>query len=96
MISLLPQELSVKVQVLGERKAPDEVKAVIIDLCSWKALQASELATILSRDQAYITRNYLTPLIKEERLEYTIPDNPNHAQQAYKAVVEEENQGGQP
>lgn len=96
VIILLPQELSVKVQELGQRKAPDEVKAVIIDLCSWKALQASELATILGRDQAYITRNYLTPLIKEERLAYTIPDNPNHALQAYKVFVRDENQGGQP
>lgn len=82
----LPQELSLLVQELGQRKAPDEVKTVIVELCRWRALQASELAEILDRDQAYITRNYLSPLIKDGQLAYTIPDNPTHFQQAYKAI----------
>ena len=71
---------------LGQRKDPDEVKDVIVQLCRWKALQASEISQILDRDQAYITRQYLTPLVRNGMLAFTLPDNPAHPQQAYKAV----------
>lgn len=85
--SELPHDLAQMVQNLGQRKSPDEVKAVIVQLCRWRALQARELSAILERDQAYITRTYLTPLVRSGQLAYTIPDNPYHEQQAYKAAV---------
>ena len=86
IISELPKWLREVALNLGQRKDPDEVKDVIVQLCRWKALQASEISQILDRDQAYITRQYLTPLVRNGMLAFTLPDNPAHPQQAYKAV----------
>jgi ATP-dependent DNA helicase RecG len=32
----------------------------------------------------YLVREYLTPMIEDGELEYTIPEMPNHPKQAYR------------
>ena len=83
----LPQELTEAVQALGKRATPTEAKLVVRLLCAWKPMQAEEIAHILGREQRYVTRTYLGPMVRDEELAYTFPDNPAHPQQAYRATA---------
>ncbi|MBI1826076.1 MAG: putative DNA binding domain-containing protein [Planctomycetes bacterium] len=82
----LPAELTAAVAELGKRATPADVRPVIRELCAWRPLKAEELARILGRDQLYLTRTYLGPMVRDGELRYTIPDNPAHPQQAYRAT----------
>lgn len=82
----LPVHIAEAVVALGQRATPDEVKYVIRKLCAWRALQVTEIATILKRRRQYIQEKYLRPMIRKGELRYTYPNNPAHPQQAYKAV----------
>jgi len=79
----LPPEISELITGLGKRAKPEMITEVILKLCAYKSLKASEIAKILGRDQDYITRDYLTPTVDEGALTYTIPAMPNHPDQAY-------------
>lgn len=81
----LPVDLQTAISELGDRAAPSDVRPVIRKLCTWRPLRAEELARILGRGQGYLTRTYLGPMVRDGELQYTIPDNPAHPQQAYKA-----------
>lgn len=81
----LPTELATAIAGLGERARPSDLKPVIRRLCAWRPLRAEELAAILRRGQPYVTRTYLTPMVRDGELEFTHPDQPAHPQQAYKA-----------
>jgi ATP-dependent DNA helicase RecG len=80
----IPPELLVKVGSLGRNSKKNKVQEVIFNLCSWRPLRAEELARILARNQLYLIRNYLSPMISDKTLEYTIPEEPHHMRQAYK------------
>lgn len=82
----IPANLTAAVQGLGERANPAEVKPVIRQLCVWHPLRAEEIAAILQRGQPYVTRTYLTPMVRDGELEFVYPDQPAHPQQAYKAT----------
>ncbi len=80
----LPPELAEAAKSLGERAGPAEIKALIRRLCAWRALRPSDLAAILRRDQEYIQKQYLRPMVREGALEFTKPD-PADPQQEYRA-----------
>lgn len=80
----LPSHIAEAVEKLGRRATPEEVRYVILKLCKWRALQVTELATILNRNRRYIQDSYVTPMVKSGEIEYTYPDNPAHPHQAYR------------
>lgn len=82
----LPADLTAAVDGLGERANPAEVKPVIRQLCMWRPLRAEEIAAILQRGQPYVTRTYLTPMVRDGDLEFVYPDQPAHPQQAYRVA----------
>lgn len=80
-LTQMPEHLITKIQELGERSNPDEIKAVIVELCSWKSLSSSEIAAILGRNQQYLRTDYLTPLVRSGKLKQ---EKPSHSpQQTY-------------
>jgi len=81
----LPEDLTRAVQALGRRASPQQVREAILQLCRWRPLRASEIARVLGRNQTYVSGRYLGPMVEEGALEYTLPDNPAHPQQAYRA-----------
>ena len=87
-LGVMPAELQRQVEALGKRTTPEEVKTVIIALCTWHELQAYEIATIIGRNIRYIVNDYLSPAIREGVLVYTHPDNPAHPQQGYRATLQ--------
>jgi ATP-dependent DNA helicase RecG len=82
----VPSDLLSRVEGLGKRAKPAEVRAAVLALCGWKPLTAAELSRILARGQGYITEHYLSPMVSSGELEYTIPEVPSHMKQAYKAT----------
>lgn len=80
----LPLELKKALTSLGSRSSPDNIKNLILSLCTFKPFKLPELAGLLKRHDVYVRQNYLMPLIKAGKLEYLFPHQPNHPQQAYK------------
>ncbi|KAA6330675.1 hypothetical protein EZS27_020648 [termite gut metagenome] len=84
----LPDELRNKLEQLGQRSnSKDDIIDIILELCKWKALTLNQLSDLMERkDKKYLKNNYVTPLRKQGKLEYTIPEMPNHPKQAYRTV----------
>lgn len=83
----LPDNLKKKIENLGRRvKEKEQMNALILDLCQWQPLTLRQLSLIIRRNEKYLFQ-YITPLKTEGKLEYTIPDMPNHPDQAYKTVI---------
>jgi ATP-dependent DNA helicase RecG len=71
---------------LSKRSNSEEIRRMIMLLCASTPLTAKTLAQYLERNLRNLSREYLNPMIKEGILEYTIPEIPNHFQQAYRTV----------
>jgi len=82
----LPPELQELVAGLGQRTTPDKLREAVIRLCRYRPWQASELAGLFGRNPVYLGTQYLRPLVNADVLAYTMPDQPNHPHQAYRAV----------
>lgn len=86
----LPPHLAAQVTPLGQRSPSTAMRAAILALCSYKAWKTDELAFVLGRRADTIRQDYLRPMQREGLLEHTLPDEPNHPQQAYRAVKNNE------
>ena len=82
----LPPELAERVHALSRKTPREEAEALIVDLCRWQALSAEQLAALLGRNVVYLRTTFLAPLTRAKRLRHTIPEQPNHPQQTYRAT----------
>ena len=78
--------LAAKVGALGQRHPPQDVRDVVVALCTVRAWRVDELSAVLRRNPEVVRQNYLRPLMREGRLTMTNPQEPNDPQQAYRAV----------
>jgi ATP-dependent DNA helicase RecG len=62
------------------------VKDLVASLCALRPWRAEELALLLQRNTEYVRQNYLRPMLKEERIAMTNPQDLNDPNQAYIAV----------
>jgi len=90
LLDELPGQIAAKVGALGQRHPPEQVRALVIELCRFRAWRVEELALILNRNQEAIRQNYLRPLLAENRIVMTDPDRPKSKQQAYRSTEESE------
>lgn len=67
-----------------QRAKPEDVRAVILALCSENYLSLRELADLLGRKPTSVQNHYLTPMLKEGVLAQRYPNNPNHPNQGYR------------
>lgn len=89
LLETIPSELAERIPPVGSKPRRDVMRALIVDLCRWRALSARELATILhGREHKPLVRDYLTPMVTEGVLAYTIPEMENHPDQRYTVPVE--------
>lgn len=85
IVHQLPLELKEPLDRLGKKcHDEDKIKDFIVELCGWKSLKLIEIAAIMNRQPKYILRKFIQPLMSEGKLQYTIPDMPNHPEQAYR------------
>jgi ATP-dependent DNA helicase RecG len=86
LLSTLPPELAGTVLGLGRRHPPQAVRELVVALCRQQAWRADDLAALLDRRAETVRQDYLRPLMREGRIEMTMPDKPNDPQQAYRAA----------
>lgn len=82
----LPFNLKQQIKSLGKRTSDREkMNSGILNLCRWNPLTLKQLAALVQRNEKYMFM-IITPLRESGQLEYTIPEMPNHPDQAYKTV----------
>jgi ATP-dependent DNA helicase RecG len=86
----LPADITQRLQTLGQRVSQPDLAQLTIDLCHCRPFSSDELATILGKKRKYLLDRVLTPLLRNGQLRHTIPDQPNHPDQAY--TVEEKDE----
>ena len=85
-LATISEDLRRRIPPAGSKPRRAVLRELIIDLCRWRPLSARELATILNgREPKPLVRDYLTPLVAEGLLVYTIPEMENHPEQRYVA-----------
>lgn len=86
LLDLVPDNLKEKIKGLGKKTSDRErMNLAILELCRWRPLTLRKLAILVDRNEKYMFK-IITPLRKDGKLEYTIPEMPNHPEQAYKTV----------
>ncbi len=86
MAESIPTNLIAEIHGLGKRSPPADIQAVIERLCRIRPFTADELALILNRNKKWVKLSYLSPMIRDGTLEYTIPESSRHPNQAYTAA----------
>jgi ATP-dependent DNA helicase RecG len=79
----IPNDLQDQIKSLGSRKNPAQVEKCIVKLCSIKPFTAAELAKIFKVKPSYLKTKFITKLLNEGKLKFTIPNKPKHPEQAY-------------
>ena len=84
LLATIPPELAERIPPAGSKPRRDVMRALIVDLCRWHALSARERTTLLhGREHKPFVRDYLSPMVTEGLLAYTIPAMENHPDQRY-------------
>ncbi len=81
---LSKKKLEERLNKIGKRTEPEEMKSLILELCRIKPYSSSELEKLLKRKRKYLLEQYLKPLIDDKLLEYTNPNSPNDPHQTYR------------
>jgi ATP-dependent DNA helicase RecG len=79
----LPAEIAKRIRTLGQRVSQPDLAQLTMDLCRHRPFSADELATTLGKTRKHVLERALTPLLRSGQLRHTIPDQPNHPDQAY-------------
>lgn len=83
----IPEHLAEKIKNLGQRTSNrQDLEAILLEVCSIRPHTLSQLSQLLARDEKYLLRHFLQPLRKSGKLVYTIPEVPNHPDQAYQTI----------
>lgn len=81
----LPIAIAVEIGKLGKRVEPNRLEGLIERICAFQPSSAEELAGWLGKTRNWLTNKYLFRMVREGRLEYTIPDMVKHPAQRYQA-----------
>ena len=79
----IPPDIAKSIRMLGKRNSPQEVRRVIVQICSVRPISAGEIARLVGRTKRWVLNSYLKPMIRDGQLEYAIPGEPNHPEQKY-------------
>ncbi|WP_281767173.1 Fic family protein [Methanoculleus bourgensis] len=79
----IPPDIAKSIRMLGKRSSPQEVRRVIVQICSVRPFSAGEIARLIGRSKKWVSASYLKPMIRDGQLEYAIPGEPNHPEQKY-------------
>lgn len=89
LLAALPADLRARIPGPGTKPRRETLRALIRDLCAWRALRARDIAALLGgRDHKHLVREFLSPMVGDGLLAYTIPAMENHPDQRYTLPVE--------
>ena len=83
--SELPDPIRTQLAGLGRRATPEALDTVLVALASWKPLSLEELSALTGRAATHLRMRNVKRLLKEGRLAYVHPEEPNHPEQKYVA-----------
>ena len=84
LLAGMPQPLCDRLPAPGSKPRKAQISALLVALCAWRSMSARELAALLRRrDHKHLVRDYLSPMVAEGLLAYTIPEMENHPEQRY-------------
>lgn len=84
LLQNIPDSLRNQLPEPNRRLTEKQTQELILELCALRAWSAKDFAALLGRDEKYLLRRFLSPLIEEGKLAYTEPDMRNHPAQAYR------------
>lgn len=70
----------------GKRVPTAQLRQAILCVCAQHFLTAQQLGQLLGKSSKALLNRYLTPMQRENLLEWRYPDYPNYPQQAYRAT----------
>ncbi len=88
LLAALPDPLRERLTERGRRHSPEETLDLVVEICRARESTAEDLALLLGRDRKYVMNDYLRPLLQAGRIQYTIPQQPRHPSQRYRATPE--------
>jgi ATP-dependent DNA helicase RecG len=71
---------------LDNRLSPEEMGSLILRLCQGHWLTRIQISDLVRRNPIALGSRFLTPMVKEGRLELRYPDKPNRTDQAYRTA----------
>jgi ATP-dependent DNA helicase RecG len=80
-------QIALPVQQAGKKVPKTTMENAILSLCAIDWLTLRSLSSLLSRKQDYLRNHFITPMLKDGRLELKMPGVPNHPQQAYRKAA---------
>lgn len=83
LLQTLPENLRQELESLKKRVSQPDLSAFVRELCRARAFSADEIAALLGKNRKYVLGRILTPLQQQGLLSLTIPNQPNHPDQAY-------------
>lgn len=83
----LPPDLERDLSSLKARMPQPAMEDLTWRLCAWRELSTEELAQLLRRNRNYVQDRLITPMLRAGRLAMTMPDQPNHPEQRYRATA---------
>jgi ATP-dependent DNA helicase RecG len=91
-LGTIPDSIRARLPAAGSKPRREVLRALILELCALRALSARELAAVLNRTEPKpLVRDYLSPMVKEGLLAYTIPEMENHPDQRYTLPTDKPN-----
>jgi ATP-dependent DNA helicase RecG len=83
----VPEYIQALLGDIGKRiNDKEKMNRVLLELCTWKPMTLKQLAAIVNRNEKYLLEHFIIPLRENGHLAYTIPDMPNHPEQAYRTI----------
>ena len=78
-----PLELQRELEALGGHCPLENLKLLILKLCAYRPLSRQILAILLKRNESYLKKRVIRPLLETHKLRYLIPEMVKHPRQAY-------------
>ena len=83
-LATIPASIRSRLPAAGAKPRREVLRALILELCAMRSLSAREIAAALSRtEHKPLVRDYLSPMVREGLLAYTVPAMENHPDQRY-------------
>ncbi len=80
----LPAKVQIEITNLKKREADlNKVKSVIRELCKLRSYRLSEISLLIKKQENYVSRKYIKPMIDSSDLKFLYPEMINHPEQAY-------------
>lgn len=88
LLNKLSDETKSKINIIGKRTKPDEMKLIIREICSQADFTIDDLCIILEKkSRSTFYSKYITELVSERKIQKTNPEKPTSPKQKYRTIL---------